>query len=658
MLISKTFDISQIKRISFRQDINGLRAIAVLAVVFYHAELELFKGGWLGVDIFFVISGYLISNIIISELNEGTFSFSNFYLRRVRRILPALFSTLLLTIPFAYFFLTPKAMKEYIESLTASVFFFANYHFMNVDFYISESTKLMPLLHTWSLAIEEQYYLLFPLFAFIVYKYFNNYFTFVVGLTTLTSLYLNSFSQSFEKFYRLEFRLWELLLGVLVMILSSNIKVKHLEKIGLPFMFFPIFYFDDSWINDVEPKLLALIGISFILFSNTGSSLLTKVLSYKIISIIGLSSYSIYLLHQPIYAFYRVIRENFALISVRYFELNFTKSIDIFSFSQFDIENTLKGFAEALLYSLCFLLTLFLGFLSYKFIEKPFFENSNYKMLIFFFVLLSIFIILNPKSALESNIPFEIHEESNISEFDCWNKYNLYEDNFKPVENCFINNNSNNNLLILGDSSTVSISANILSRDLFNDYNIYFLSVSHEGFFIDYDNQTNCNNCFFTWVQNNPTTIVVSVEFHRFIEKNGIYNLDDDNNNKDIFKKNMNFLSKFSKNLLILEPFPTLPTSNINPVDLIRLDEFNEINEIYIPYSTWDQNTILTSNLLNELENEFKIRIIKTKELFCTVQSNKCFFYKENELLYSDQVHLSISGGKLITNKLKLFLEN
>jgi peptidoglycan/LPS O-acetylase OafA/YrhL len=654
----KLTNISNIKRVSFRQDINGLRAVAVLAVVFYHAELEIFKGGWLGVDIFFVISGYLISNIIISELNEGTFSFKTFYLRRVKRIIPALFSTLLLTIPFAYFFLTPKAMKEYTESLTASVFFFANYHFMNVDFYISESAKLMPLLHTWSLAIEEQYYLLFPLFAFIVYKYFNNYFTFVVGLITLTSLYLNSFSQSFEKFYRLEFRFWELLLGVLVMILSSNIKVKHLEKIGLPFMFFPIFYFDDSWINDVEPKLLALIGISFILFSNTSSSLLTKALSYKIISIIGLSSYSIYLLHQPIYAFYRVIRENFALIRVRYFELDFTKSIDIFSFSQFNIENSLNGFAEALLYSLCFLLTLFLGFLSYKFIEKPSFENSNYKMLIFFFVLLSIFIILNPKSALESNISFEIPEESNISEFDCWNKYNLYEDNFKPVENCFINNNSNNNLLILGDSSTVSISKNILSRDLFNDYNIYFLSVSHEGFFIDYDNQTNCNNCFFTWVQNNPTTIVVSVEFHRFIEKNGIYNLDEDNNNKDIFKKNMNYLSKFSKNLLILEPFPTMPTSNINPLDLIRLDEFKEISEIYIPYSTWDQNTILTSNLLNELENEFKIRIIKTKELFCTVQTNKCFLYKENELLYSDQVHLSISGGKLITDKLKLFLEN
>ena len=102
-LFLKLSDISNIKRIAFRQDINGLRAISVLAVVFYHAEIELFKGGWLGVDIFFVISGYLISNIIISQINEGTFSFKHFYIRRVKRILPALFSTLLFTIPFTYF---------------------------------------------------------------------------------------------------------------------------------------------------------------------------------------------------------------------------------------------------------------------------------------------------------------------------------------------------------------------------------------------------------------------------------------------------------------------------------------------------------------------------------------------------------------------------
>ena len=159
--IFEFIDISKIDRISFRGDINGLRAIAVLAVVLYHADIGPFKGGWLGVDIFFVISGYLISNIIISELNNNSFSFSNFYIRRVRRILPALFSTLIFTIPFSYLLLTPKGMMEYTKSVVSSIFFYANYYFQNLDFYNAEPTKVMPLLHTWSLSIEEQFYLFF-----------------------------------------------------------------------------------------------------------------------------------------------------------------------------------------------------------------------------------------------------------------------------------------------------------------------------------------------------------------------------------------------------------------------------------------------------------------------------------------------------------------
>ena len=127
--IVQFLDISEIDRISFRKDINGLRAISVLAVVFYHIGIGPFDGGWLGVDIFFVISGYLISNIIISELNNGNFSFTSFYLRRVRRILPALISILIFSIPFAYWLLTPKALIEYSKSAFASVFFYANYYF-------------------------------------------------------------------------------------------------------------------------------------------------------------------------------------------------------------------------------------------------------------------------------------------------------------------------------------------------------------------------------------------------------------------------------------------------------------------------------------------------------------------------------------------------
>ena len=120
-------NLDEINRISFRNDINGLRAIAVLSVVLYHAEIPFFSGGWLGVDIFFVISGYLISNIIISELNQGEFSLKRFYLRRIRRILPALFSTIFLSLPLAYWLLTPKALIQFTNSVTSSVFSIQTY---------------------------------------------------------------------------------------------------------------------------------------------------------------------------------------------------------------------------------------------------------------------------------------------------------------------------------------------------------------------------------------------------------------------------------------------------------------------------------------------------------------------------------------------------
>ena len=168
---SSLFNSENVERISFRYDINALRSLAVVAVIGYHANFKFFSGGWLGVDIFFVISGYLISNIVISELTNRNFKFNNFYNRRLRRIVPAVLSTILFCIPFSYWLMTPKALNQFTDSVFPSIFFFANYHFQNLDFYNAPATKFMPLLHIWSLGVEEQFYIIFPILTFILFLF-------------------------------------------------------------------------------------------------------------------------------------------------------------------------------------------------------------------------------------------------------------------------------------------------------------------------------------------------------------------------------------------------------------------------------------------------------------------------------------------------------
>ena len=148
----------------YRAEIDGLRALAVLPVILFHAGFEWFSGGFVGVDVFFVISGYLITTIIISEMAEGKFSIVNFYERRARRILPALFFVMAACLPFAWVWLTPNDLKDFGQSLVAVSTFSSNILFWLESGYFDRAAELKPLLHTWSLAVEEQYYILFPIF--------------------------------------------------------------------------------------------------------------------------------------------------------------------------------------------------------------------------------------------------------------------------------------------------------------------------------------------------------------------------------------------------------------------------------------------------------------------------------------------------------------
>ena len=149
-------------RIDYRQEINGLRALAVLPVVFYHAKFSLFQGGFVGFDIFFVISGYLISGIIFTELSTSSFSLVNFYERRARRILPALFVVLIFSTLISWILLPPIEFKDFGQSLFSVSLFASNFLFWFEGGYFDTGIDLKPLLHTWSLAVEEQFYILFP----------------------------------------------------------------------------------------------------------------------------------------------------------------------------------------------------------------------------------------------------------------------------------------------------------------------------------------------------------------------------------------------------------------------------------------------------------------------------------------------------------------
>ena len=168
-------------KIKYRPEIDGLRAIAVGLVILYHSELNIygntfFKGGFIGVDIFFVISGYLITSIILNELvTTNSFSFKYFYERRIRRIIPVLFIVILFCIPFAYFYFLPSSLIDFLKSALSSLAFSSNYYFHHTGLiYGGPDSSLKPLLHTWSLSVEEQFYIFFPIFLIFVNKFLHS----------------------------------------------------------------------------------------------------------------------------------------------------------------------------------------------------------------------------------------------------------------------------------------------------------------------------------------------------------------------------------------------------------------------------------------------------------------------------------------------------
>ena len=311
-------------KLTYRPEIDGLRAIAVGAVILYHAQITIlghqhFKGGFIGVDIFFVISGYLITSIILKELvTTGTFSFKHFYERRVRRILPVLLFVMLVSLPFAWMYLLPSSFVDFSKSILYSLGFSSNFYFWySGEQYGAESGLLKPLLHTWSLSVEEQFYILFPIVLLITFKYFRKYLIHILILGFIISLGLadwTSRNYSSTSFYFLHTRMWELLAGSILA--YFEIKLGHRSKnktlnlilplIGLILIITTIVFFKFHFPHPSFYTLPSILGTCLIIWFGNEKDFTSKLLSSKIFVTLGLVSYSLYLWHYPIFAFARI----------------------------------------------------------------------------------------------------------------------------------------------------------------------------------------------------------------------------------------------------------------------------------------------------------------------------------------------------------------
>lgn len=303
---------SRISGMKYRAEIDGLRAVAVIPVILFHAGFELFNGGFVGVDVFFVISGYLITTILVNDIESGRFSIVNFYERRARRILPALSFVMLACIPFAWMWMTPGQMKDFSQSLVAVSLFSSNILFWLKSGYFDTASEEKPLLHTWSLAVEEQYYVLFPIFLFLAWRFGKNRVFWMIVLLAALSLALSEWgwrNKTSANFYLAPMRAWELFAGSIAAFAVHRRGVQAnnaLSLLGLAAIAFAIFAYDET---TPFPSVYALIpvgGVVLLVLYGGKETLAAKLLSTRICVGIGLISYSAYLWHQPLFAFARM----------------------------------------------------------------------------------------------------------------------------------------------------------------------------------------------------------------------------------------------------------------------------------------------------------------------------------------------------------------
>ena len=312
--------------IKYRPEIDGLRAIAVLSVMLFHGAVPGFSGGFVGVDVFFVISGFLITGILLKAMERGNFSLADFYERRARRIMPALFLVLLFTVVLGWFLLDPFSFTSLGAALTATVLFGSNILFWRVTSYFADAFE-NPLLHTWSLGVEEQFYLFFPLFLLGLWKFLPRRIGPTLVTVAVISLCISAWALGTGRhtaaFYLLPSRAFELLLGSLAAWIAFKETIPFAETrigqalsvVGLASVILSIVMYDDATPFPGWRALLPTVGALLIILYAWPQTMVGRLLATRPLVAVGLISYSAYLWHQPVFAFVRAAEVRLTVLS-------------------------------------------------------------------------------------------------------------------------------------------------------------------------------------------------------------------------------------------------------------------------------------------------------------------------------------------------------
>ena len=663
-------------KIAYRSEIDGLRAIAVISVILYHVKFDignflLFKGGFVGVDIFFVISGYLISKILLVELKTtNRISIISFYIRRARRLLPVLFFILSIIFVIGYFYLLPSLYLELSKTSLSVLFFFSNIYFLvNEINYGNLVSDLNPLLHAWTLSLEEQFYIIFPFILIILNNFFKKKTFFIIIFFTLVSFasgilinYLAQFDERLNQFdfYLLPFRAWELLLGSVAALLEieKKYKVEKIFKSSLSFSLGLLIIFFSIIFIDLEARYLNLqlifpcIGTFLIIISKESGCLPFKLLTNKNICFVGLISYSLYLWHFPI---------------ISLINLNDLNNVNFYN------NNYLK---------ILYLITIFLlSSISYFFVEKPFrnkkiFSNKLLSKIIIFVFLSLIFIslIIKENEGLKNrfsnyNLLLKNFKIDNNRFHNEWRKdlFKFYsyssKENLKNLDN-------KQNVLIIGNSFAVDyFNLFNLNKDKFKNYNFFILR-GGTNFFIE-------NYMKFEEMQIADIIILGT----KFDSKSG--NLSYDESFK-LIKDEINQLREFTKkNNKKLIIFLSRPEFSINAPELNKKNKPLETLDFNNNYTYLDKlihqkilkKTNITKENFEEWSNKYFLLLMKDKidlntklkkylkkenilffnpfDYACDFNKKKCLIVDDKyQKIYFDYGHYTLEGaeffGKII----------